>query len=361
MRMGRAMRVSKMIFKSKPIDCQPAYGLDSVRTTVQTRGQSGASIVIALVFFLICTVIAVVALNAASTASQQRDTSYREDEQSYQTLASAVQASKDIFSYDNELSKLTVTFSGTTVSSDPSSLQGQVARWVLASAKTVHSGGTPAYLDVSVAANDPYTSKPLVPVMAEYQMDQAAKGSYDITVTVSYADSAAYGYALTATIASSVISAGGDISVSWSPIGDHDATGYLLQASALQSQLALPNTSAGTQALQRAFMTYYGGSYPALSEEEAEYHQISSAQGATAFVWKPVIAKDGSVVLLACPRNTAVGSVSNVIMAYWGRHYYKWTSASGTDRYYSQVADHGFDATTLSAPSWSWTYWDLVK
>jgi Tfp pilus assembly protein PilX len=355
------MRGNRVDFEVRLIGRRAARLPSALPASSRARSQCGASIVIALVFFLICTVIAIITLNAASTAALQRDTSYRDDEQAYQTLASAARASKDIFAYDDELSELTVSFNGTSVSSDPSNLQGQVARWVLASAKTVHAGGTPANLDVTVEADDPYTSQSLVPVMAEYQMDQAAKGSYDITVTVSYADTDAYGYALTATIASSAVSAGGELSISWSPVGDRDALGYLLQASALQSQLGLPNTSAGTQALQRAFMAYYGGSYPALSEEEAGYDQKSTAQGASAFVWKPIISKDGSVVLLACPRNSDVGSASNVIMAYWGRHYYKWTSSSGTDRYYSLISDHGFDASTLSASSWSWTYWEMVK
>lgn len=190
---------------------------ENIRT--QVGNEKGASIIIALVFLLICTVIAVSALNIASVNSTQRDADNKNGNQAYYTLSSAAQASTDIFSSSQgELSSLSITFDKNWAKTAESSQTTQLGKAVLTAAETVKSNpqGKVTIGTYEVSCNkNPFRSgaEALDTVKVTYVMDS----SFLITATASFEDaSVLYGYDVSSTKAATLDTSGGtSTKVTW--------------------------------------------------------------------------------------------------------------------------------------------------
>ena len=74
--------------------------------------------------------------------------------------------------------------------------------------------------------------------------------------------------------------------------------------------------------LQKAFKEQNNGQYPKLNEEEQKTLKDGNYNGdPNALVWKPMYAKDGTVILLADTKGSA-GSNALAVMLYYNNQYY---------------------------------------
>ena len=188
--------------------------LRNIRHRVQD--DTGASIIIALVFLLICATIAVIVVNFASVNSTQRDKDYQASNQAYYTLSSAAQASTDILSSSQgDLSSLSITFDSNwnVVSQTPANTANQLAKNILNAASKVKSTKTATAGTYDVTADSPYGSnESLDAVSVAYTMDSA----FAITATASFKDATvAYGYDASSTKAATITQNGGNTTVTW--------------------------------------------------------------------------------------------------------------------------------------------------
>lgn len=182
--------------------------------------EKGASILIALFFLLICTVIAAIIVNAASVNSTQRDKDYQGSNQAYYTLSSAARLSKDAFSDpDSVLSTLSITFdaSGNKVSQTPTTTSNRIAADILAAAEATYSSGKGRQVSAqpyTISGTNPVSGDSLEEVQVLYSMD----GNCNLTAAVSYpsSSSVAYRNTLEAKIsATQTTSAGGQVTITW--------------------------------------------------------------------------------------------------------------------------------------------------
>lgn len=167
------------------------------RRHVPSRKDRGASIVIALVFMLICTLVSTVVIYLAG-ANAERGRSQATDTQSYEALSSAARFSCDVFSKDSELSTLTMTVSAsgqqpTWTSTGTTTL----AAWVREQATNVYLGqATTSLSDVAISATNPTSGEALPDALATYSMGT----DYVITVSVRLRDQSAYAYTISSKV-----------------------------------------------------------------------------------------------------------------------------------------------------------------
>lgn len=182
--------------------------------------ERGASIIIALVFLLICTVIAAIVINAASVNSTQRDSSNRASNQAYYTLSSAAKASTDIFSSSQgDLSSLFITFDNDWHETSESTQTTQLGNDVLTAAEGVKSNPlgkvTVGTYEISYTSGSSISGDSPIhdTVNVTYTMDS----SFLITATVSFKDaSVLYGYDVSATKSATLDASGGTTTkVTW--------------------------------------------------------------------------------------------------------------------------------------------------
>ncbi len=310
------------------------------------RDERGASIIIALVFLLICAMVSAVALNFAS-ANVERTKQNSTDAQAYEAVASASRfATTGIFKAEG-ISGVTMTVAdrGAAPTWNSSSLTGTVGKWLKAQAENIYYGRETTPLEnVSIIAENPYNDEALPTVKATYSMD---KETYFIYIEVRIDDSSnetgesvAYSY----TVKTEIIAAGGGstppFTVSWAM---NAAPSYLAGADSLwqQNKDSWSGLSGDkqTQSLQALYFSQY-------AYELSEYEKgLSGAYSEGSYGWKPLVASDGSVILAACTNPTSAGAAKNSILLYVNGTYYKWADKWGDKT--AWVNDNKFDLSTL--------------
>ncbi|MCH4213758.1 MAG: hypothetical protein PHR15_08300 [Atopobiaceae bacterium] len=179
--------------------------------------ERGASIIIALVFMLICTMIAAVIVNLAS-ATAERSSQRSDDTQAYQAVSSASRLAHDTFvkatgsttAIDPDLSTLemsvaqdgTCTFTcGEGTSKVPcTGTESDATKKVelLASAVKLNTSGagTDGSIYLDVTGTNPNSGEALPTARVTYRMDER----YNITLSTALVDTSDYAYSLSQTI-----------------------------------------------------------------------------------------------------------------------------------------------------------------
>ncbi len=100
---------------------------------------------------------------------------------------------------------------------------------------------------------------------------------------------------------------------------------YQPQAAGIASANSLTSASdQNTKSLQQLYKSANDSAYPNITEEEAALNSISAGH-ASDYVWKPIIATDGTVILAACKASgQGVGDATGTIMIYVDGRYYSW-------------------------------------
>lgn len=169
----------------------------TARRALPSRKNRGASIVIALVFMLICTLVSTVIVYLAS-ANAERARAQATDVQSYEALSSASRLSCDVFSKDSELAALTMTVSASGQQPSWNSTgTTALAAWVREQATNVYLGkATTPLSDVAITATNPTSGQALPDALATYSMGS----DYTITVAVRLRDQSAYAYTISSKV-----------------------------------------------------------------------------------------------------------------------------------------------------------------
>lgn len=311
------------------------------------RDNRGASIIIALVFLLICAMVSAVVLNFAS-ANAERTNQNAADAQAYEAVASASRfASSGVFAsaYGATGLKMTVSTSGAAPAWNVEPTE-TVGKWVKAQAEKVYAGEATADLaNVPITVKNPSTNEDLS-AYATYSM----QNDYNIKVTVKLQDLTKYAYSITSTtipkitgmtITDGKITYNYPLIVTWGS-NTANAPSYLAGANSLwqQNKDSWSGLSGDkqTQALQAAYFAQY-------SYELSDYEKSLSSAYTSSYGWKPLVASDGSVILAACSDPTNAGAAKNSKLLYVGGTYYKWADKWGDKS--AWVSDNKFDLSTL--------------
>ena len=190
--------------------------------------ERGASFLVALLFILICLLVALAIIGAAGVNSE-RSRQLTTESQDYLTLDSAVALSRDVFSTDTELSTLKVTKADETsdLVATPANPTGALAKWAATQASNIMQGKPATASDpYYVNATNAYSGDGLTQAVIVYSM----ANDFTITAKVKLNGSADYDYTLTTTIDpvlsgsyvvdpdTGAITYGKDFTVSWNKV-----------------------------------------------------------------------------------------------------------------------------------------------
>ena len=166
----------------------------------KARGERGASIIIALVFLLVCATVATLVLSGASVNSDRtkKETS---EQQGYFALNSALNEAKSMWETEEPMKSLVVTISGTSVTASPSTYPSSaITAWAVQQAANVTAGSTTTPLTVTVTGTNPTSGEALPDVTLKYTMNTG----YAIEVEGSVDSGSGYVQTLTTTIKATV-------------------------------------------------------------------------------------------------------------------------------------------------------------
>ncbi|MCH3943657.1 MAG: hypothetical protein LKE37_08430 [Atopobiaceae bacterium] len=163
----------------------------------RSRGERGASIIIALVFLMVCATVAAVVVVGASVNSD-RTRKETAEQQGYFALNSALNEAKGMWATEDPMKSLVVTVNGSTVSATANSsyADNAVANWAVQQIKDMKSGLAVTPLTVTVTGTNPNSNQALPEVTLTYEMGT----SYAITITGAVDSATGYTHKLTTTI-----------------------------------------------------------------------------------------------------------------------------------------------------------------
>ena len=165
------------------------------------RADRGASFIVALVFLLVCTMVATVVI-ASSSVSVERSKKTTKEQQAYFAVSSGIQTARSLACERGSIANLILTRAKPADQLDPGTTSdgSALANWATQAARSIASGSTSPQEMVTKIDSFTVEGATVPEVKLTYSMKTEGAEQYYITIKAELADGGDYAYTLSTTV-----------------------------------------------------------------------------------------------------------------------------------------------------------------